>query len=51
MIGCGAEMKPIRMPEDKTFDRLSKRMTRPTSGWSRSSVKYEGGRGALPKYK
>ena len=50
-MACGADRKPIRMPADSTFDKLSKRMTRPTSGSSRSSVKYEGGRGALPKYK
>ena len=37
--GEGPDAKPIRIPEDSTFDMLSKRSTRPTSGISRSRAK------------
>ena len=50
-MGCGAERKPMRMPAERTLERLSNRTTRPTSGWSFSSAKYDGGRGEVPKYR
>lgn len=37
--GSGPETNPIRSPEERIFDKLSKRNTRPTSGCSNSSVK------------
>lgn len=51
IMASGPHMKPMRMPEERILDKLSKRITRPTSGCSSSSEKYDGGRGALPKYK
>ena len=35
----GPETNPILSPEERIFDKLSKRNTRPTSGCSNSSVK------------
>lgn len=35
----GPEANPILIPEERIFDKLSKRSTRPTSGCSNSSVK------------
>ena len=38
-MGSGAHTNPIRLPDERILDTLSKRMTRPTSGSSRSSEK------------
>ena len=46
--GEGPVAKPIRIPEDSILDMLSNRRTRPTSGCSSSSEKYDFGRGSSP---
>lgn len=48
MSASGPEANPIRMPEERILDKLSKRRTRPTSGSSSSRLKYEGMRGTSP---
>lgn len=48
-MGSGAQTNPIRIPDERILDTLSKRMTRPTSGSSHSRVKYDRGRAAFPK--
>lgn len=45
---AGPETNPIRIPAERTFERLSNLRTRPGSGKSFSRAKYEGGRGAAP---
>ena len=50
-MGSGAQMNPIRIPDERILDTLSKRITRPISGSSRSSEKYDRGRVAFPKYR
>lgn len=51
IIGFGPDAKPIRMPAERILEKLSKRITRPSSGVSSSSLKYEGGRSSFPKYR
>lgn len=48
-MGLGPDAKPTRIPADRIFDKLSNRITLPTSGCSSSSLKYDGGRSDLPK--
>ena len=48
MMGVGPDVKPIRIPAERTLDMLSKRTTRPASGSDASSSKYDLGLGAFP---
>lgn len=38
-MGFGPDTQPMRMPEDRTFEKLSNRTTRPISGSLSSSAK------------
>lgn len=50
--GAGPVTKPMRIPAERILLKLSKRSTRPAlrSPVCASSIKYDGMRGAVPKY-